>query len=1142
MNEKIGKALVVGAGISGIRSALDLAESGYRVILVDRAPHIGGILSRLDYQFPTDRCGMCKMLPMINRDSSSQYCLRKGLFHENIELLLNTEPVSVQGEAGHYRVALRKKPSLVSEELCIGCGECIKACPVEVPDSFNAGFTTRKAIYLPAPHRIPNTFVVDTDSCTMCGACEPVCPTGAIRLSKRERRQFKILVVDDELIVRDSLKELLEDEGYSVDMAESGAAALERLSGQKYNLMLLDIKMPGMDGVTVLRKAKEEFPDLTVLMMTAYATVETAVEAMKIGAIDYLLKPFETDLLIPKITGIYNEFEIARARFVDVEAIVLCCGTGFFNPADGKDTCGYHTLPNVITGIEFERIISGTGPGCGQLIRPSDGKRIEKIAWFQCVGSRDLQNNADFCSNICCMYAIKEALLAKSGTNGEAETVIFYMDMRTFGKSFQRYRDKAQGEYGVRFENARVHSVVPEDGTGNLLVRYVDTCGKIHEECFGMIVLATGQRPAQGTGELAGITGISLNPWGFAETAPFSLTATSRPGIIIGGSFSGQKDISESVIQASAAAACASRAILASGKGPMPESPPETVSPELLREPPRVLAVVCTCGKSILEYTDENRLSARLKTDPEVSHVIFSERICTADGWNELAGQIRKYKPNRLLIGACLPYMYGRKLKESEKETGLDASLTEIVDIRTQAIQYSRENSGENGVSLAIERLLGMGLVKLKQAEPSTAPSLPVTRNCLVVGGGIAGMTAALAIADSGIKVDLIEQSEYLGGNLKWIMETLEGFSTQTFLNDTLQRIEKNPEIEVHKSTSVLASFGEAGHFMTTIENSRKEIRTIEHGAIILATGGNEAEITAYGHGTSEAIVTQKEFEQRITARSLDPSTLSSVVMIQCAGTREEPKNYCSRICCAVSIKQALFLKKQNPEISVYVLYRDMMTYGFTETFYTQARKAGVIFIRYTKERKPEVMVSGPVPKVKCFEPTLGEDVEITADLVILAAGVVPELPDGLASAFGASCGTDGFFLEAESKWRPVDSIKEGVFACGLAHSPRTIAESVATAEAAAQHAIRILSRNRLPSGKVTAIVRHSLCSLCLQCIEACPYGARSLDTENEKILVNSAMCQGCGTCASVCPNKASVIEGFSTRQILEVIDAALYI
>ncbi len=732
--------------------------------------------------------------------------------------------------------------------------------------------------------------------------------------------------------------------------------------------------------------------------------------------------------------------------------------------------------------------------------------------------------------------------MAKSGTNGEAETVLFYMDMRTFGKSFQRYRDKAQEEFGVRFENARIHSVVPEDGTGNLLVRYVDISGKIHEECFDMIVLAVGQRPAQGTAELAGMTGISLNPWGFAETVPFSLTETSRPGIIIGGSFSGQKDIGESVIQASAAAACASRAIIASGKNPIPESPPETILPDLLREPPHVLAVVCTCGKSILTSNDETRLSKRFETDPEVNNVIFSERICTSDGWDELVGQIIKYKPNRLLIGACLPYMYGRKLKESEKETGLNASLTEIVDIRTPAVQFSGENTGESQLVLNIERLLGMGIAKLKQVEPSITPSLPVTRSCVVVGGGIAGMTAALTIAGSGTDVDLIELSGHLGGNLKWITETIEGFSIQTLLKDTVQRIEKHPLIHVHTGTNILSSFGQAGHFITTVENNEKEVLTLEHGAVILATGGREAEITAYGHGASEAIVTQKEFEQKIATRSLDPSTLSSVVMIQCAGTREEPKNYCSRICCTVSVKQALFLKKQNPEIAVYVLYRDIMTYGFTETYYTQARQAGVIFIRYTKERKPEVVVSGPVPKVKCFEPILGENVEITADLVILAAGVVPELPAGLAFTFGASCDTDGFFLEAESKWRPVDSIKEGVFACGLAHSPRTIAESVATAEAAAQRAIRILSRNRLPSGKVTAIVRHSLCSLCGQCIEACPYGARSLDADAGKILVNSLMCQGCGTCASVCPNKSSVIEGFSTRQILEVIDAALCI
>lgn len=1140
MNEKTGKALVVGAGISGIRCALDLAESGYSVILIDRAPHTGGILSRLDYQFPTDRCGMCKMLPMVNRDASSQYCLRKGLFHENIELLPNTELVSVQGEAGRYKAALRKKPSLVSEDLCIGCGECIKVCPVEVPDGFNAGFTTRKAIYLPVPHRIPNTFVIDTDNCSMCGACEPVCPTGAIRLSDLERRQFKILVVDDELIVRDSLKELLEDERYSVDMAESGAVALERLSGQKYNLMLLDIKMPDMDGVTALRKAKETFPDLTVLMMTAYATIETAVEAMKIGAADYLLKPFETDALIPKIAGIYNKFEIARARVVDVETIILSCGTDFFNPADGKDTFGYSAFPNVVTGIEFERLISNAGPCGGKPARPSDGKQIEKIAWFQCVGSRDIQNNADFCSNICCMYAIKEAVLTKKLTNGKAETAIFYMDMRTFGKSFQRYRDKAQDESGVRFVNARVHSVSPEDGTGNLFVRYADTGGNIHEESFDMIVLAAGQKPANGTAQLAEITGITLNPWGFAETVPFSLTNTSRPGIMIGGSFSGQKDIGESVIQASAAAACASRAILAAGKKPAPEPAPEQFSPELLRETPRMMIAVCTCGQSNRGCADQNRLSKNLKTDPAVEQVVFSERICTPEGWSELEGQIRQHKPNRLLIGACIPYVYGQKLKELEKKTGLNASLAEVVDIRTPEIRSSGGNTDENKLFRAVERILGMGVVRLKHRELSPVSSVPITRNCLVVGGGIAGMKAALALADSGITVDLIELSGSLGGNLKWITETLEGFSTQTLLNDTVQSAQKHPLIKVHAETKVISSFGQAGHFMSVVENAKKEALTIEHGAVILATGGSEPEITAYGRGTSEKIVTQKEFEQKISERFIDPASLSSVVMIQCAGTREEPKNYCSRICCAVSIKQALYLKKNNPEIDIYVLYRDMMTYGFTEAFYTQARKAGIIFIRYTKDRKPEVSISGAMPKVKCFEPVLGKDIEIEADLVILAAGVSPNLPEDLAFAFGASCDADGFFTEAESKWRPVDSIKEGVFACGLAHSPRNIAESIATAEAAAQRAIRILSRERLLSGKVTAKVRHSLCSLCEQCIEACPYGARSLDTDNDKILVNPIMCQGCGTCATVCPNKASVIEGFSARQMLEIIDAAL--
>ncbi len=431
MKRKIGRALVVGAGISGIRAALDLAETGYGVTLIDRAPHIGGILSQLDYQFPTNHCGMCKMLPLVQRDASAQFCLRKGLFHENIDILLNTEIAAIEGDPGNFTVSLREKPTWVDPELCVGCGACEDVCPVDVPDAFNEKLSTHKAIYLPVPHNIPNTYVIDPAACTRCGECEKACPSNAVQLAADRRKAFRILIVDDELIVRDSLKEWLVDERFDVDTAQSGPEALEKLAREPFNLMLTDIKMPGMDGVELLGKAKEVVPELCVLMMTAYATVETAVEAMKIGALDYLIKPFDPEIMIPKVVEVYTDLIASRDRKLTVGSIILCGGTDFYNPADEKNVYGYGINPNVITSLEFERILSGTGPSGGKLVRPHDGKAVERIAWFQCVGSRDIQCDADFCSSICCMYAIKEALLAKERGGDRLDAAIFYMDMRT---------------------------------------------------------------------------------------------------------------------------------------------------------------------------------------------------------------------------------------------------------------------------------------------------------------------------------------------------------------------------------------------------------------------------------------------------------------------------------------------------------------------------------------------------------------------------------------------------------------------------------------------------------------------------------------------------------------------------------------
>lgn len=1131
MEKKIGKALVVGAGISGIKSALDLAENGYGVILIDHAMHLGGVLSQLDRQFPSNRCGMCKMLPLTERDKSSQFCLRKGLFHENIDIRTGTRLTAVSGEPGHMTVRLRRTPSGVDPLRCVGCGRCADVCQVEVPDTFNAGLSLRKAVYLPVPHAVPNPYVIDPVACTRCGECQKVCPTQAIDLADSQRRRFHVLVVDDELAVRDSLKEWLVDEGFSVDMADSGARALKKLEEKTCHLMLADIKMPGMDGVELLKRAKEAYPDLTVVMMTAYATVETAVDAMKIGARDYLMKPFDPEKMLPMVAGIFEEMIAGRDESLEVGAVVMACGTDYFDPSQGKNPYAYGRIPHVVTHLEFERLLSGTGPFSGRLLRPADQKPVGRIAFLQCVGSRDLEQKADFCSTACCMIAVKQALLAKETCSPYIETAIFYMDMRAFGLPFQRLCDQARKEYKVRFQRGRVHSIFPDAASGDPVLRHAAMNGKIREETFDLVVLAVGQRPAAAMAAFAEKAGLTLNTWGFIQNKPFASAATDHGGILTAGSCTGLKDISDSVIQASAAAVEAGRTLHTAGGSLSLKTPEKNPLRDVWADPTRILAVICTCSDGLNQIMPQDRLEARLRQDPSVAQVLFTDRLCTAAGWQQFCDSAAELQPNRLLVGACRPYVLSARLKALAEDIGLSPRLVEAVDLRWHLRQSEQ----------APWSTLCAALAGLKHINPLPAPQLPVVQRALVAGGGIAGMQAALAIADQGYPVVLVEKENCLGGNLNWLQSTLEGWDLQGFFKDTVARVEKHPRIEVHLKTEIRDAFGQVGHFCTTLETRGLPPHSVEHGVVVLATGGGEASTQAYGYGTHPAVMTQKEVESGLADNRIDPGRLNTIVMILCVDSREEPRNYCSRVCCPTAVKQALQIKTGNPDAAVYVLYRDMMTCGFSENYFTQARRAGVIFTPYDTRRKPEVgQTEADGVHVRFFDPILGAILDIQADLVILATGIQPMLPAHLAAAYGAEVDPDGFFRPADFKWRPVDSLAQGVFACGISLSPRNVTEAVTTAGAAAQRALSILMRPAIAADKVTARVRHSLCSLCERCIEICPYGARMLSADADRVMVNPAMCQGCGACSAVCPSGAAVIDGFSDRQMLETIDAVI--
>ena len=1141
-------ALVVGAGIGGIRAALDLAVTGHKVALIDRRPSHGGILAQLDHQFPSDHCGMCKMLPLMSRDSSSQFCLRKGLFHDNIDIYLSTEVGEMEGEPGKYLVSLKRKSTLIDPTKCVSCGRCSEVCPVRVPSEFNAGLTDRTAVYLPVPYAIPNHYVLDLDNCLRCWKCHEACPTGAIDFKFEERKDFHILVADRDQELAEFMKSELEEQNFPLHFAASGQEAVEALASEEhFGLLLLGMNLNDMDAERLLTRSRELRPDLPVVIMANEGSEELASGLVMQGAREYLVKPFTRKRFAPWLDKLYMRILSDTTEELEVGAVVLAGGFDCFNPSmypEGSNDIWAYDHPNVLTAVEFERLMSGTGPTGGKLLRPGDGEPVKKIAWIQCVGSRDVQKNADFCSGICCMFSIKEALLAKRMTGGDVETTIYYMDMRTSGKGYQRYRMNAEKEQGVRFVRSRPHTIMPEDGGLTLRVDYLADSGELLSDSYDMVVLAVGARPPKDNDKFALTMGIDLNQWGFAESLPYAPEKTSKVGVFAAGAFGEPKDISESVIQAGAAAQAASRIIKAYDvlAGIETESEPEY--PDVSREPPRTLVAVCASCPTLEQAVDLETVSKRMGRVHSVCKVMPVGSACTPQGWKDIEEAALEFKPNRILIGACMPYAYIPRLKELGRTIGLNPALMDVVDIYTATFD-SACGEGDEACLIRAEKevysILSTAVARLQGADPSgPAVTVDVARSALVVGGGLAGMTAAMAIADQGYGVCLVENEEELGGTAMRLHTQLDGSDPRKFMEELVAQVEKHPNIKSFTDSRVVLSRGSAGRFRSAIASPRGVFQ-LEHGVTILATGGHEAKVYESGLCVHKTVMTHLALEEQIATGQLDAGAIKSVAMIQCWRNEGEERNFCSKVCCPEMLKNVLSLKQRNPDLDVYVFYRDIMTQGFLETYYTQARKAGAIFIRYDDTTLPKVTFEeNHQPVIAGFDPVLNRKIEIRPDILSLSSGIEPNDVEELLEVFDVSVDKDGFYQEADFKWRPVDFLKQGIFACGIGLGPRRMDETIASAKAAAQRALRILNAEKIARETVVATVRHSLCSLCQACIAACPYGARVLDMDEGKIVVDEILCQGCGSCAAVCPNSATVLTGFHDGPMMSVIDSAL--
>ncbi|HSO61252.1 MAG TPA: FAD-dependent oxidoreductase, partial [Desulfobacterales bacterium] len=913
-----------------------------------------------------------------------------------VEMLLARCPESetVQNLAREHGI---DKPRFrTGDDTCILCGLCTRMCE---RIGANAITLTQRGLDM----KVDTPFSINTEACIACGACAFVCPTGHITYDKIKAQ-----------VTQRPGKPIPSE----YDMG---------LKGRKPVYVPYAQAVPNTPAI-----------DRSTCIHFKTGGCKVCVEFCGVDAIDHSMQ----DEMVE----------------VNVGSIILAPGFAPFDPAK-FDSYNYANLPNVITAMEMERMLSASGPTGGHLVRLSDHKEPKKIAWFQCVGSRDM-NKCDnsYCSSVCCMYAIKEAVIAKEHAGKDLDCAIFFMDMRTHGKDFERFYDSAREKHGVRFIRSRVHSITPVGDSGDLEVRYITESGELANEIFDLIVLSVGMEISPEVVTLAEQMGIQLSKGRFCQTGSFNPVATSKEGVFVCGAFQGPKDIPQSVVDSSAAATAAGE-ILSTARNTMTkvkELVPET---NVVNERPRIGVFVCRCGVNIAGVVDVPSVAEYAKTLPYVEFATDNLYSCSQDTQETISQIIQQKKLSRVVVAACTPKTHEPLFQETLISAGLNKYLFEMANIRNHDSWVHRNNP-----DLATQKakdLVRMAVSKAALTQPLKEAELEIHQTAMVIGGGLSGMASARSLARQGYETHIVEKSDRLGGQAVNLHRTAKGEDVQKHLAEMTAEIQKDPKIHVHLNSTLSQVDGFVGSFKTTIA-TQGATEVLEHGVAVIATGGSPYTPTEYGYGTDPRIVTALDLDRRIMDHDPALKQLNSAVFIQCVGSREPERPYCSRVCCTHSVDNAIHLKETNPEMNVFVLYRDMRTYGERELLYKKARSLGVIFIRFAREDKPVVEVENGRLLVTVTDHILGRPIELEADLLTLATAILPNRDEKLANFFKVPLNADGFFVERHAKLGPSEFATDGVFLCGLAHYPKPIDEAIAQGQAAASRAVTLLARKKI--------------------------------------------------------------------------------